>query len=149
MGYEDTVKLGDIVSESAPPVGVCEKKAGELAFAVNKIAYRFFQYGEHIGIEKGNEELNPVARYILFEYPNEVIAKVVNGLWGLIDKETYEKGVNLLIEETVKFIEGHPELREIPNEDDCEQKYLDEDDEKWEEEEEEVHDGPWAVYDPE
>ena len=66
----------------------------------------------------------------------------------MISDKFYEKGLSLLIEQVVKFLENHPELKEEINEGDYEDDYSELEDSEWWKEEEEEPFVPFAVYDP-
>lgn len=142
-------KLNAMFEELVPDMGAAETKAGELVRAVSRIGYRFYNDGDKIGVGYGNETCNAAARYIMNEFKDQEFAWTVNGMWGLVSDKFYEKGLGLLIEQVVPFIENNPELKEEKNERDYEDYYHLEEDVKWELEEEEDYQEPMAVYDPE
>ena len=148
MENNDFVKLNDLFEELVPDIGAAETKAGELVRAVSRIGYRFFNDGDKIGVEYGNETCNAAARYIMKEYKDQEFAWTVSGLWGLISDKFYEKGLGLLVEQVVEYIENHPELKEEINEGDYEDDCREVEDFEWDKEEEEPFE-PFAVYDPE
>lgn len=144
-------KLNELFEELVPAQGSADTKAGELVRAVSRIGYRFYNDGDRIGVGYGNEVCNPAARYIVKEFPDEVFARTINGMWGLADEAYYEKGLNMLVGQVVRFIEDHPELKEEKNEIDFNEYYYDDADYDYEEEEPDestVFVEPWAVYDP-
>lgn len=140
-------KLNEMFEELVPAEGPAETKAGEIVRAVSRIGYRFFNDGDKIGVEYGNETCNAAARYLMLEYKD--LSQTICGMWGLVSDEMYEKGLNLLVEKSVELIESHPELKEEENNEDYEDSYYDPDDARWESEEEEEVYEPFAVYDPE
>ena len=144
---ESVEKLNKWFEEFVPDCGPAESKFGELVRAVSRIGYRFYNDGDKIGVEYGNETCNAAARYILEEYEDQDFSWTVNGLWGMVSDEFYEKGLNLLIEQVVKFLEEHPELKDEINEGYYEDDYSELGDSEWWKEEEEPF-VPFAVYDP-
>lgn len=144
-------KLNEMFEELVPGMGAADTKAGELVRAVSRIGYRFYNDGDKIGVDYGNETCNPAARYIIKEYDDEDFSWTVNGMWGLVSDAFYEKGLNLLMEQVVKYLENHPELKEEVNEGDYEDDYVESEDLDWwaEKEEEDVWEEPMAVYEPE
>ena len=143
-------KLNALFEELVPAQGCADTKAGELVRAVSRIGYRFYNDGDRIGVGYGNETCNPAARYIVKEFPNEVFVWTINGMWGLVDEAYYEKGLNMLVEQVVRFIEENPEIKNEKNEIDFWDYYRDDSDYDYEEEEIEstTFVEPWAVYDP-
>lgn len=140
-------KLNALFEELVPDMGAAETKAGELVRAVSRIGYRFFNDGDHIGVGYGNETCNSAARFIMEVYSGEEFAKTIAGMWGLLSESFYEKGLNLLVEQVVKYIEDHPGLKEQENEVDFLDDFYDSLDANWDQEEE-AEEEPWAVYDP-
>ena len=105
-------KLNALFEELVPDEGAAETKAGELVRAVSRIGYRFYNDGDKIGVDYGNETCNAAARYIMNVFKDQEFAWTVNGMWGLVSDKFYEKGFGLLIEQVVSYIESNPELRE-------------------------------------
>lgn len=137
-----------LYADLVPMEGPAEKKAGELLRAVNKIGYRFWNDGDQIGFGYGKQTCNAPARYILEEFGDTEMAKIVASIWGLYSEKLYEAGLEMLVETTIDYIESCPELCEEDNPYDMLDFFEAEDMEDDEEEEEEVYEGPWAVYDP-
>ena len=74
---------------------------------------------------------------------NKDIAEIVSGMWGMVSDRLYDKSIEILEEEVVRFIEQNPELKTKPNDKDMwSYTNRDEDrddsweDEEWEEEDE-------------
>jgi len=142
-------KLNALFEELVPDEGAAETKAGELVRAVSRIGYRFYNDGDKIGVDYGNETCNAAARYIMNVFKDQEFAWTVNGMWGLVSDKFYEKGFGLLIEQVVSYIESNPELKEEKNDGDYDDDYHAKEDDEWESEEEEEDHEPMAVYDPE
>ena len=142
-------KLNALFEELVPDMGSAETKAGELVRAVSRIGYRFYNDGDKIGVDYGNETCNAAARYIMSEFKDQEFSWTVNGMWGLVSDKFYEKGLGLLIEQVVSYIESNPELKEEKNEGDYEDDHHFKEDSEWEDKEEDEHKEPVAVYDPE
>jgi hypothetical protein len=153
-----------LYDEFVPVEGRADTKAGELVRAVNRIGYRFWNDGDQIGIDYGNETCNAAARFIMFEFAGTEMDKVVTSLWGLRDEEMYEVGVEKLVREMIDYIESNPDSKVEPNTVDMyeyrkpedeewgfEEEYDDwcsENEEYYDEDEDRVFVEPWAVYDP-
>ena len=129
-------ELSALFEELVPPMGKCESKAGELVRAVNRIIYRFFNDGDHIGVGYGKETCNPAARFLHCE-GSENLQKVIEYLWGERDEDEYEALLDDLGAAVIEMLEEHPELRNEPTKDmfDYYDRNEDVDDEDWEEEE--------------
>ena len=127
--------------------GASETKAGELVRAVNRIGYRFWNDGDMIGVEQGNETCNAAARFIMEVYDGTEMEGLVSAMWGMQNEKVYEYSLDLLFDSMVRYIDGHPELKTEPNDEDMfEFKELS--DEDWYEEDEDdyMFQEPWAVY---
>lgn len=128
--------LSELFFELVPPSGKAESKAGEIVRATNRIIYRFFNDGDHIGIGYGRETCNAAARFLLTEAGVKV-ADFVGHLWGLPYEDEYERYLDYLGDAVIELIHDHPELREQPTRDmydydDPEEDYDDEDFDEYE-----------------
>lgn len=128
-------KNSELFEELVPSQGSADTKAGELLRAVNTIGHRWWNDGDQIGIGYGNETCNAAARYILEQYDNTEMMNTVVSIWGMYSEKLYEAGVELLVEQTIKYIEDHPELKTEENLYDMSDFY-EPSDREWEEEEE-------------
>ena len=138
LSEEMEKKNSELFKELVPFDGFADTKAGELLRAVNRIGYRWWNDGDQIGIGYGNETCNAAARFIMEQYENTEMKDTVVSIWGMYSETLYEEGVVLLVEQTIKYIEDHPELKTEENQYDM----LDFDepsDREWEEEEEEFY----------
>ena len=134
-------RFNKLFEELVPEFGPSETIAGELVSAVARIANRFFVDGDCVGVEYGNDFCNCAARYIMVEFTEQEFFWTVNGLWGLKDKVAYEKGVNLLIEQVLGYLDVHPELLEAENDISFED-YDEDEDHDWEDEYDEYEKSP-------
>lgn len=128
---EDCQKLFD---ELVPASGPSNCVAGELIRAVNKIGYRFYNDGDHIGRDYGNETCNAAARYLISNTQNKQ-GELVKAMWGLADEDEYEKLLISLEDEVTEYVMSHPELREKETDDMLD--YDDPDDYRYDEDEDE------------
>ena len=103
---------------------------------MGRIAYRFYNDGDQVGIGYGKETCNPAARFLIHK-GNKEVSDLAAAIWGLHSEEAYEKLLDLLAGAVADYVEGHPELRALPTIDmwDLRDKYEDVDD--WEDEEDE------------
>lgn len=125
-----------LFDELVPFEGKAWSVAGELVRAVNRIGYRFWNDGDQIGIEYGNETCNAAARYIMYEFPDTEMDEIVASLWGLYDEKKYETGVERLVASMVEYLENNPKLMEEESKVEFFQ-YRENDDIFWEEEDDE------------
>ena len=105
-------KLDKLFHDLVPIIGSSQYLAGELVRATNHIAYRFYNDGDHIGIDYGKETCNPAARF-LASYGNQSIKDTINNMWEVSSFLKYEKELNLLIQYTVEYIDNNPETMTI------------------------------------
>ena len=149
-------KNSKLFEQLVPSMGAADTTAGELLRAVNRIVYRFWNDGDMVCVDYGNETCNPAARYILSVIDEDSdVYRVTEKIWvaqGMPDEE-YEKALEELLKVTLDYIENHPGMKSEKNSDSYE-KYVEEEDhwwdrDYWREEEEEESWEPFAVYDPE
>ena len=107
-------RLSELFDEFVPTVGKADTVAGEILRAVMRIAYRNYNDGDHIGVGYGKETCNPAARVLIAKAGKE-IAETIRGMWGMTSDKLYDRAVDLLEEETVAYIENHPELKTTEN----------------------------------
>lgn len=132
------LKISEMYDELVPASGKADTVAGEIIRAVSRIVYRNWNDGDHIGVGYGNETCNAAARYLMKETDRE-IAEIASGMWGMVSDQLYDKSIEILEEEVVRFIEQNPELKTKPNDKDMwSYSNREEDrDDSWDEEEEE------------
>lgn len=109
-------KMAALFTELVPMNGKADSLAGEIVRATNRIAYRYNNDGDRIGIGYGKETTNAAARF-LQEKTTSTISAIIGHMWGRGSDEEYEYNLGALIEETVAHIERNPELRDEPTED--------------------------------
>ena len=105
-----------LFKELVPDMGPASCLAGELVRATMKIGYRFYNDGDHIGIDYGNETCNAAARFIIENAPNKV-GDIVQVMWGLGDEKEYEACYIRLEDAVTDYVIDHPELREQETDD--------------------------------
>lgn len=115
-------RLFELFDELVPPSGKCESLAGELLRAVNKILYRHWNDGDHIGVGYGNETCNAPARFLI-SHGNEDIKKKVRSMWGTCYSA---RSLDALVGMVVDYVETHPQFRQEPTADMLD--YLDDED---------------------
>ena len=82
-------RTNKLFEELVPASGKAENLAGELVRAMGRIAYRFYNDGDQVGIGYGKETCNPAARFLIHKANNEV-SDLAAAIWGHHSEEAYE-----------------------------------------------------------
>lgn len=114
---ETEEKLNELFEELVPVNGKSDTVAGELVRAVERITYRNWNDGDHIGVGYGKETCNPAARFIMAR-GCATMRKLVENMWGIENDDKYDAHVAALELSTITHIKLHPELKETPNNED-------------------------------
>lgn len=139
-------RLDVYTKELMPAEGKAKTLAGELVRALNRIGYRYYNDGDQIGIDYGNETCNPAARFIQSNTTIE-IKRLIESMWDCYNESMYEAGLESLITKTLDYIDAK-DLKNKPNTEDMltytdpsDNDYIFEEDEYyWDTEEEEEED---------
>ena len=110
-------KLGELFEELVPASGKAPTVAGEIVRAINRISYRNWNDGDHIGVGYGRETCNPAARYLGAKCGEEV-ASLISAIWGIENDKAYDLILGQLEAEVVKCLERNPELKAAENRED-------------------------------
>lgn len=110
-------RLHDLFDELVPARGKADTVAGEIVRAVNRIIYRSWNDGDHIGMGYGNETCNPAARYLMARAGDKV-RKAICDIWGVRSDTLYGAGIRVLELEVLDFLDTHPELMKQANTED-------------------------------
>lgn len=110
-------KLGELFEELVPAMGKAPTVAGEIVRAMNRISYRNWNDGDHIGVGYGRETCNPAARYLGAKCGEEV-ASLISAIWGIENDKAYDLILGQLEAEVVKYLERNPELKAAENRED-------------------------------
>ncbi len=110
-------KLGELFEELVPASGKAPTVAGEIVRAMNRISYRNWNDGDHIGVGYGRETCNPAARYLAAKCGEEV-ASLISAIWGIENDKAYDLILGQLEAEVVKYLERNPELKAAENRED-------------------------------
>lgn len=110
-------KLGELFEELVPASGKAPTVAGEIVRAINRISYRNWNDGDHIGVGYGRETCNPAARYLAAKCGEEV-ASLISAIWGIENDKAYDLILGQLEAEVVKYLEQNPELKAAENRED-------------------------------
>ena len=99
--------------ELVPLEGKADSLAGEIARAISRIGYRFYNDGDQVGVGYGKQTCNPPARF-LASATSAAIGDLVRALWQVTDEAAYERLLDVVTEMAMDYIDAHPELREQP-----------------------------------
>ena len=110
-------KLGELFEELVPASGKAPTVAGEIVRAINRISYRNWNDGDHIGVGYGQETCNPAARYLGAKCGEEV-ASLISAIWGIENDKAYDLILGQFEAEVVKYLERNPELKAAENRED-------------------------------
>ena len=110
-------KLGELFEELVPASGKAPTVAGEIVRAMNRISYRNWNDGDHIGVGYGRETCNPAARYLAAKCGEEV-ASMISAIWGIENDKAYDLILGQLEAEVIKYLERNPELKAAENRED-------------------------------
>ena len=132
-------KLGELFEELVPASGKAPTVAGEIVRAINRISYRNWNDGDHIGVGYGRETCNPAARYLGAKCGEEV-ASLISAIWGIENDKAYDLILGQLEAEVVKYLERNPELKAAENREDMfDYRDADEDVDTYDEDEDEEY----------
>lgn len=110
-------KLGELFEELVPASGKAPTVAGEIVRAMNRISYRNWNDGDHIGVGYGRETCNPAARYLGAKCGEEV-GSLISAIWGIENDKAYDLILGQLEAEVIKYLERNPELKAAENRED-------------------------------
>ena len=136
-------KMDELFEELVPSMGKADTEAGEIVRAYSRIAYRYFNDGDKLGIGYGNETCNAAGRYLLrHDHGNSDVVESISSMWGQYSDKRYEAALDKLGWAVLQIIGENPALRETETEDMWDHFVKDEDvddydDDEWYEEDEE------------
>ena len=132
-------KIDEMFERLVPVSGSCETVAGEIVRALTKIVYRFYNDGDCIGVDYGNETCNAAARYLM-KNTNFDVYRVIKEMWS---NNYSDEEINELENSVYEFLINHKELETTPNNED----YFDYENEndKWNEDEDDDYE--WTESD--
>lgn len=109
-------RIEKLFEELVPEIGKCDSVAGEMVRAVSRIGYRYYNDGDKIGLDYGNETCNAPARY-LQKHGNKEIKILIDDMWGGLSDNLYEICLDKLLGLVADQIEADPSLREKETDD--------------------------------
>lgn len=107
-------RIGVLFEELVPDLGKADTVAGEIIRAISRIGYRFYNDGDHIGCDYGNETCNAPARYLM-ELNDKRMNQILCDMWGMYNEHIYEGLLDQLEKEILVYLEAHPELATTEN----------------------------------
>lgn len=110
-------RLDALFDELVPMNGKADTVAGEIVRAINRIVYRNWNDGDHLGVGYGKETCNPAGRFLAAKCGRKV-AEAVYTIWGVEWDDHYDRGLEVLMADVVEFLDQHPELKTTPNTED-------------------------------
>ena len=127
-------RINKLFEELVPASGKAESLAGELIRAMSRIAYRFYNDGDQVGMGYGKETCNPAARFLMAK-GNKRISSLATAIWGIYDENAYEDLLDILAGAVADYVEQTPDLLTTPTEDMWSFCTDEDEDDDWEEEE--------------
>lgn len=133
-------KMGKLFDELVPSMGKADTEAGEMVRAYNRIAYRYYNDGDKLGIGYGNETCNAAGRYLLEHDRGKTLHGIIKEVWGNWSDSAYESALEDLGWAVLEVLGENPDMYDSETEDmwDHFDKYEDVDDtedDEWEDEE--------------
>lgn len=131
-------KLSALFDALVPSSGKAPTVAGEIVRAINRLAYRNWNDGDHLGVGYGKETCNPAGRFLDAKCGPEV-GSAVFAIWGIELDEQYDEGLAELEQAVIDYLDEHPELILTTNTEDMwDYRVPEEDvDDEWEEDDDE------------
>ena len=127
-------RINKLFEELVPVSGKAESLAGELIRAMSRIAYRFYNDGDQVGMGYGKETCNPAARFLMAKGSKRV-SSLATAIWGIYDEGAYEDLLDILAGAVADYVEQISDLRTTPTEDMWSYRTDEDVDDDWEDEE--------------
>ena len=127
-------RINKLFKELVPETGKANSLAGELIRAMSRIAYRFYNDGDQVGIGYGKETCNPAARFLMAKGSKRV-SSLATAIWGIYDERAYEDLLDILAGAVADHVEQTPDLRTTPTDDMWDYRTDEDVDDDWEDEE--------------
>ena len=127
-------RINKLFEELVPVSGKAESLAGELIRAMTRIAYRFYNDGDQVGMGYGKETCNPAARFLMAK-GNKRVSSLATAIWGIYDESAYEDLLDILAGAVADHVEQTPDLRTTPTDDMWDYRTDEDVDDDWEDEE--------------
>lgn len=143
MTHEEiTARFSKWFEQYVPDMGKADTVGGEIVRAYNRIAYRNWNDGDHVGVGYGKETCNPAARYIAAKCGDWISDYIFTQLWGEYNDDRYDTALDVLGGFVIDYLEANEDLFTKENTEDMFD-YTDENedrDDSWDEDEDEEED---------
>ena len=127
-------RINKLFEELVPVSGKAESLAGELIRAMSRIAYRYYNDGDQVGMGYGKQTCNPAARFLMAK-GNKRISSLATAIWGIYDESAYEDLLDILAGAVADYVEQTSDLRTTSTEDMWSYRTDEDVDDDWEDEE--------------
>ena len=127
-------RINKLFKELVPETGKANSLAGELIRAISRIAYRFYNDGDQVGMGYGKETCNPAARFLMAK-GNKRVSSLATAIWGIYDESAYEDLLDILAGAVADYVEQTSDLRTTSTEDMWSYRTDEDVDDDWEDEE--------------
>lgn len=114
-----TREIEALYEELVPSMGKADTEAGEILRALGRIRYRYYNDGDMIGLDYGNETCNAPARYLMGHGRGTRIPEIIGYMWGGagFNIRKYEELLEALEEEVYYLLLDNPSARTNHTED--------------------------------
>ena len=112
--YTPNTELEELFDKYVPAQGKADTVGGELIRAINKLLYRYYNDGDVVGMDYGNETCNAAARFL---EANKKLEPWASKLWEYAPYKNYESLLNRLAQQVIQVCK-QDNLFEIANEED-------------------------------
>lgn len=112
------VRINEKFERLVPATGKADTVAGEIVRAMCRIGYRWYNDGDMIGKGYGKETCNPAARFLGAKV-DDATAHLIWVLMYELDylpDDLYEEKLDEVLAGVLDFLDAHPELESVPNE---------------------------------
>ena len=137
MTTKEAIKttLESLFDVLVPASGKASTEAGEILRAYNRIGCRYYNDGDRLGIDYGNETVNAAGRYLAkHSHDNVDIEYALGRMWWNFSSKDYENMLDLLQKGVYDLLNSKNELFTTETEDMW--SHFEKEDEDWDEEEE-------------
>lgn len=132
-------RINSIFERLVPQNGKADTVAGEIARAICRIGYRWYNDGDKLGVGYGKETCNAAGRYLLETIPDRAVQDTIIDAWGTYGDGAYESKLEKAKAEVLSYLIDHPELEKQENTEDM-WDYMDEYEDKDDEDEDDEDD---------
>lgn len=134
MTTKEAIKttLESLFDALVPASGKASTEAGEILRAYNRIGYRYYNDGDVLGIDYGNETVNAAGRYLAkHSHGNVDIEYALGRMWWNFSSKDYENMLDLLQKGVYDLLNSNNEL--FTNETEDMWEHFEKEDEDWDE----------------